>query len=86
VVLASGPWKLLVAFLAQRLAAVSIEQWRQRMACGKVVDETGHARSPEVSCQALRLCLGPHPRIYYYRTLEQETEIPGEVVVVFQDD
>jgi hypothetical protein len=42
----------------------------------------GHLRSAAKPCGSV----WAPPRIYYYRTLEQETEIPGEVVVVFQDD
>ena len=41
VALPSGPWTLLVDFLAQRLPAVAHADWRARMAQGKVLDAQG---------------------------------------------
>lgn len=77
-----GAWPLLVDFLAERLPAVSADQWRQRMALGRVLDEQGHALSPEVPMGAC----APGARVYYYRELDAEPALPFEARIVFQDE
>ncbi|MEY5100929.1 MAG: hypothetical protein RJA36_3648 [Pseudomonadota bacterium] len=73
------PWPLLLDYLAERLPAVSREEWRSRMDAGEVVNEDG-------------LPLGPdHPyengaRAYYWRSLPQEPAIPFHESVVFRDE
>ncbi len=66
-------------FLAQRLPAVSRAAWQARMLAGEVVDEHGEPASPERP-------LVPGLRLYYYRTLDNETPIPFEAQVLFCDE
>jgi tRNA pseudouridine32 synthase/23S rRNA pseudouridine746 synthase len=73
------PWPTLLDYLAERLAAVSRAQWQQRMEAGEVVDEAGQPLDAS------------HPyqngaRVYYWRSLPDEAEIPYQESVVFQDD
>lgn len=79
VALPHGPWPRLLDFLAERLPAVTRDQWLQRMAQGHVCDE--HAR-PLPTDAAYR----PGTRVYYYRALDTEPEIPFEEDIVYQDE
>jgi len=75
----SGAWPLLLDFIAERLNLVSRADWRARMAAGEVLDERGQVLPPEAPYRAGR-------RIYYWRWLAQEHEIPFEEQILFQDD
>jgi tRNA pseudouridine32 synthase/23S rRNA pseudouridine746 synthase len=87
VALSNGSWILLLDFLAQRLPAVSREQWLQRMADGWVLDAFGLAIKPSTTCDDLRQRTAQeHPRIYYYRQLAFETPIPLKERILFQDE
>jgi tRNA pseudouridine32 synthase / 23S rRNA pseudouridine746 synthase len=67
VALPAGPWPTVLAFLQQRFTAVAADDWRQRCLRGEVVDEHGHAITPERAHQ-------PQLRVFYYR------EVPGELL------
>ncbi|MDO4592026.1 MAG: pseudouridine synthase, partial [Comamonadaceae bacterium] len=67
-----------LAYLVERLPAVSQADWLQRMARGEVVDEL--ARPVQAETPLLRGL-----RIYYYREVETEPHIPFEAQVLFQD-
>ncbi|RJP70192.1 MAG: pseudouridine synthase [Comamonadaceae bacterium] len=73
-----APWPLLLDFLAQRLGAVNRDAWAQRMARGEVLDDAGHALPPGAPFE-------PGARVYYYRELDDEPEVPFEESVVFRD-
>lgn len=79
VVLPSSGGGSLVDFLAERLPAVSREDWLRRIHLGEVVDEFGVAATPERTFE-------PGIRFYYYRELEQEAEIPFAAQILFQDE
>jgi tRNA pseudouridine32 synthase/23S rRNA pseudouridine746 synthase len=79
VALPSGPWRTLAEFLAQRLPAVSHDEWLQRMARGEVLDAQGRALPPDAAYRA-------QTRVYYYRMLAQEPAIPFEAAVLYRDD
>lgn len=66
-------------FLVQRLPTVARAEWAQRMAAGDVVDEYGQCVTPERAAV-------PGLRLYYYRTLAHEAEIPFTETVLFQDE
>jgi tRNA pseudouridine32 synthase/23S rRNA pseudouridine746 synthase len=68
----------LLDFLAQRLPAVSRAEWQRRMEAGEVVDEFG------VGVTAQRP-FAPGLRVYYYRALPQEVDIPFQASVLYQD-
>jgi tRNA pseudouridine32 synthase/23S rRNA pseudouridine746 synthase len=69
----------LLDFLAQRLPAVTREEWRQRMQAGEVVDEHGVPATPERPFAA-------GVRLYYYRSLPDEAPLPFSERVLYQDE
>jgi tRNA pseudouridine32 synthase/23S rRNA pseudouridine746 synthase len=79
VALPHGPWTRLLDFLAERLPAVTPRQWQQRMAEGRVLDESGQALPPQAP-------FAPGARVYYYRELEAEPAIPFEEEILYQDE
>lgn len=68
----------LLDFLATRLNGVSRAEWAQRMQAGEVVDEWGQPATPERAFM-------PGLRLYYYREVADETVIPFDEHVLFQD-
>ncbi len=78
VVLPSAGQGLLVDFLAQRLPAVSREDWLRRLRAKEVVDEFGAAAT---ECSPFT----PGVRYYYYRELPPEHELPFHETVLYQD-
>jgi tRNA pseudouridine32 synthase / 23S rRNA pseudouridine746 synthase len=77
--LPSGNWPTFTDFLVERFPAITRQTWLERMAAGLVVDEFGAAVTP-----ARPYC--GHMRLYYYRALADETRIPFEAAVLFQDE
>ncbi len=82
---AQATWPLLLDFLAQRLGAVSREDWQARMQRGEVLSETGLALPAHTPYAALAR-QQPQARVYYYRALPAETTIPFEAQVLFEDE
>lgn len=78
VALPHGPWPRLLDFLAERLPAVSAEQWQERMAQGHVLDESGAPLLPDAPYRH-------GTRVYYYRALDAEPVIPFEETILYQD-
>jgi tRNA pseudouridine32 synthase/23S rRNA pseudouridine746 synthase len=74
-----SPWPTLLDFLVERLPAVQRQDWRQRMADSEVLDESGRPLPPDSP-------LVPGARVYYYRTLDHEPEVPFTESVVFRDE
>jgi tRNA pseudouridine32 synthase/23S rRNA pseudouridine746 synthase len=72
-------------FLAERLGAVSREDWQARMQRGDVLSEHGQALGPHTPYATLAR-QQPQARVYYYRALEAEAPIPFEAQVVFEDE
>ncbi|WP_119967571.1 pseudouridine synthase [Simplicispira lacusdiani] len=66
-------------FLARRLPVVPREDWMARMAAGEVVDERGDAVTAARPFE-------PGIRLYYYRSLPSEPNIPFEETVVYRDE
>lgn len=75
----AGPWRLLLDFLAERLPLVERDDWQARMSRGEVLDERGQALPPDAAYRHGR-------RVFYYRLLAHEDEIPFEEAIVYQDD
>lgn len=71
-------WPTLLDFLAERLPAVDRGAWQQRLYDGQVLDEHGQ---PVRADNAYR----GGGRLYYWRALDDEPEIPFEATVRFQD-
>ena len=66
-------------FLVQRFPGIAAEVWQQRLLLGDVVDEQGAQVTPERAYQ-------PDLHLYYYRSVPDETPIPFEEAVLFQDE
>lgn len=79
VFLPPGPWPTVWAFLCERFAAVSPSDWHQRMTAGEVVDRQGRPLSPQHAYL-------PGSRVFYYRSVEAETRIPFEEIIIYQDE
>jgi tRNA pseudouridine32 synthase/23S rRNA pseudouridine746 synthase len=71
-------WPTLLDFLAERLPAVDRGAWQRRLSSGQVLDDHGQ---PVRSDDAYR----GGGRLYYWRALDDEPEIPFEATVLFQD-
>ena len=65
-------------YLEVRMPSVTRQGWLERMALGEVVDELGRAVFPDTP-------MLHGLRIYYYRQVVQEPDIPFEAQVLYQD-
>lgn len=79
VVTPMGNWRTTLDFLSHHFAAISGEEWADRLARGDVIDEGGARITRETP-------FTPHRKIYYYRSVANELRIPFEAQVLFQDD
>lgn len=66
-------------FLCQRFTHVSREQWQQRFACGKILDGQGQPLAVEQDYQ-------PGARLYYFRELEREAQVPFKEQLLYEDE
>ncbi len=71
-----GPWATTTAFLVERLPRV--DDWPERVQRGDVVDDEGRPVADAPYC-----C---NRRVYYWRHLDVEPDIPFEARIVFQDE
>lgn len=78
VALPHGTWPTMLDFLAQRIPAVSRDDWAQRMRQGEVLDAQGRPVASDAPYRS-------QTRLYYWRSLPFEHAIPFEEAVVFQD-
>ncbi|MBV7543905.1 pseudouridine synthase [Acidovorax sp. sic0104] len=69
----------LLDFLAQRLAVVTRAEWLRRMQAGEVIDERGEPAMPYRPFEG-------GLRLYYYRSLEDEPDLPFTETVLYQDE
>lgn len=74
-----GDWPTLGAYLALRFPMVPEQAWRARMARGDVRDDHGRKLAYDDSFVGGQ-------RIFYYRERVDETPIPFEETVLYQDD
>jgi tRNA pseudouridine32 synthase/23S rRNA pseudouridine746 synthase len=77
--LPAGPWKTVIDFFREQYPHVLATTWKERMAKGQVMDETG-CRVDEETAFRVGAC------IFYYRELENETPIPFREQVLYQDE
>lgn len=75
---AHSPWPRMADFLAERLPAVTRQEWIERMARGEVLDEQGHPVPPDATYAGGQ-------RLYYWRHLPDEPRVPFEARIVYQD-
>lgn len=79
IALPPGPWATVLDFLAERLPTVPRLEWSKRLANGEVLDAQAHpvhAGQPYTS----------GTRLFYYRHIADEPDLPVQERVVFQDD
>ncbi len=69
---------LLLDFLCERLPDVGRARWLGRIEEGEVVSELGEVTTAQTQLQ-------PGRRYYYYRSLDEEPEIPFVAEVVYRD-
>jgi tRNA pseudouridine32 synthase/23S rRNA pseudouridine746 synthase len=69
----------MLAFLAERFGEVGGPSWQERLARGDVVDAGGVPLAPDTPVRQ-------GMRIWYYRELEEETPIPFEEAILFEDE
>lgn len=74
-----GDWRLIVDFLIERFNAIPRDEWLARMQTGLVMDEDGQPVYSDRPYQA-------HLKIFYYRAIENETPIPFDEKIIFQDE
>lgn len=75
----SGHWQTMLDFLAERIPAVSREDWALRMGRGEVLDANGQPVPPDSPFR-------PQTRLHYWRSLSFEHPVPFEESIVFQDE
>lgn len=74
-----GSWHSMLEFLQQFFPGVGMATWLARMHKGEVVDADGLRIMPDDAYRAGAL-------IYYYRELEDETPVPFQETILFQDE
>ena len=75
----AGPWRTVLDFLGERLPLVQPSDWQARLARGEVFDAQGQPLAPDAPYRH-------STRLYYYRQLEHEPEIPFRAEILFQDE
>lgn len=73
-----GEWSSLLAFLCAQFPAIEEAVWQSRFARGLVLDQTGSTAQPADRCKT-------GARIYYYREVLHEIDIPFQEVILYQD-
>ncbi len=76
--LPAGNWPNLLSFLQQRFPAVPLATWLLRMEKGEVREASGAIMQPDSPYQRGR-------QIFYYRELAEETPIPFQEHILYQD-
>lgn len=79
VALPAGPWPTVLDFLAERLPVVSRQAWAERIQTGQVLQEDGQPVTPGQG-------LAGGQRLYYYRSLPSEADLPEHETLVFEDE
>lgn len=73
------PWPTLLDALAARLPAVTRASWQQRLDAGDVRDAQGQPLAADSPCHSGQ-------RLYYWRHVANEPELPYAHQVLYQDD
>ena len=79
VVAPAGHWRTTLEFLSEHFAAISREEWIDRLARGDVNDEEGELVTPETR-------FTPHRKIFYYRSIANEPRIPFDETILFHNE
>ena len=79
VFLPKGTWPSYEDFLAERFPALTKNEWHQRIIEGGVLDSNGEPLLPDSTYR-------PGQTLYYYRHIANETPIPFQETVLYQDE
>lgn len=79
VFLPAGPWPTLLDFLVERMPNISREEWAERLRSQSVLNAEGHP-------VPLTEPYTPLTRVFYYRHIEEEPQLPEQAVILFEDD
>jgi tRNA pseudouridine32 synthase/23S rRNA pseudouridine746 synthase len=79
VALPAGHWACMLDFLVERFPAVCAADWVARMDAGDVVDPGGRVVAPGQAYV-------PHGKLYYYRTVANESPNAAQATVIFEDE
>ena len=79
VTLPAGPWPTVLDFLAERMPHISRDAWAERLRSQSVLNEQAQ---PVLPTQPY----APHTRVFYYRHVEDEPQLPEPARIVFEDD
>jgi len=79
VFLPAGPWSTVLDFLVERMPNISRETWTARLRKQSVLNAEG---KPLLLTQPYT----PHTRLFYYRHIEDEPQLPEQAGIVFEDD
>lgn len=77
--LPEGNWILMLDFLVEKFPYISKQAMQGRMQQGEIMDSEGNHYYPDSSYRANR-------HVFYYRELHNETEIPFEASILYQDE
>lgn len=77
--LPEGNWTLMLDFLVEKFPNISSEAMQGRMQQGEIMDSEGNHYYPDSPYRANR-------HVFYYRELHNETYIPFEATILYQDE
>jgi tRNA pseudouridine32 synthase/23S rRNA pseudouridine746 synthase len=79
VFLPDGPWPTVLEFLVERMPHIPRETWTARLRSQSVLNEEGQ---PVLLTQTYT----PQTRLFYYRHIEDEPQLPEQANILFEDD
>ena len=77
--LPAGHWPTVLDFLVERMPHISREAWIERLRSQSVLNAEGH---PLLLTQTYTA----HTRLFYYRHIEDEPQLPEQACIIFEDD
>jgi tRNA pseudouridine32 synthase/23S rRNA pseudouridine746 synthase len=77
--LPAGPWATVLDFLVERMPDITRQTWLERIDCELVLNDAGRPVSADQP-------FAPHTKLYYYRHIANEPELPAQARIVFEDD
>lgn len=79
VFLPAGSWSTVLDFLTERMPHISRQTWAERLRSQSVLNAEGLPVS-------LTQTYTPNTRVFYYRHIEDEPQLPERADIVFEDD
>lgn len=79
VFLPAGSWSTVLDFLTERMPHISRQTWAERLRSQSVLNAEGQPVS-------LTQTYTPNTRVFYYRHIEDEPQLPEGADIVFEDD